>query len=147
MTIRNVPINPAFRQEERTRKIWERGITKPRSPVVVRGIVKFGFKKQHRCRLWTSTATLHVFWFMKRIPPGVRDGDKITIYGNLETANIGSVCLITDALIIPDGYTRMLSEISEVITRYLMNPQEYIEKSEVPDGSQERVDVRGTRTV
>lgn len=147
MTIRNVPINPAFSPEARNRKIWERGITKPRSPTIVRGIIKFGIKTPHRCRLWTSTATVHIFWFMKRIPPGVRDGDKITVYGNLETANVGSVCIITDALIIPDGYTKMLSEISEVIARYLVNPQSYIAESEVPDGSQEGVDVRGPRTV
>jgi hypothetical protein len=134
MTIRRLPINPAWSPEKRNRDTWERGHPVYTTPIIVRGIIKFGYAHKANCRIWTEVGSVHVFWFLKRIPTDVQDGDRITICGNFETANMGTAAFIRDALIIPQGYTRMMSEVSEVITRYLLKPKSYINESEVPDG-------------
>jgi hypothetical protein len=135
LTIRRLPNNPAWTPGKRNRDIWDRGHPVYLAPIVARGIVQFGTVHPENCRLYTEFGSCHIFWFLKRIPKDVQNGDRITIAGNFETANIGTTSFIRDALIIPDGYSKLLTEMSEVIARYLLHPKEYINESEVPDGS------------
>ena len=134
MTIRRVPVDPAYLPGKKNREIWERGHPVFVCPIIARGIIQFGYRIPENCYLHMEGGSALVFWFLKRIPSGVQNGDRITVVGNYETANIGTAPFIRDALIIPEGYTKMLTEVSEVIARYLLKPKSYINESEVPDG-------------
>lgn len=143
---RRVAVNPGFNVREWRLAVLERGHPTYRNAVVMRGTVHFIRKVKRVQRLYTDHGNFWFKWFMDRIPPNVRSGDVITITGNLETMNAGTLILITDALLIPEGYKGLMQDLTKAITNHILDPKTYIDRGEISDvEDQKGLPVSGSR--
>lgn len=122
------------------------GMPKWKNLVIVRGYIGFLPKKTYAL-LRSGNAVLRLRFFMNKIPPGVRDMDRITVVGHLATYNLGGISIIRNALHIPGGYAKLVSGVREVIAHYRLDPKEYIGPEEITDGFDEGIHLPGTRDV
>lgn len=137
-------VNPGFDHAAWQMAIYERGYPSYRNLIVCRGYIQFNRKTPHTQRLYTEHGNLWVRWFMDRIPPDVRNGDRVSITGNFETMNAGTILMITDALLLTGSYKDDMAALTEVIAHIILDPKSYIEPGEI-SGDQERMEVFGAR--
>ena len=115
-----------------------------RNMTIIRGHISLIPNKTYMI-LHAGTAVLRVRFFMNVLPPDIRDADRVTLVGSMETHQQGDIAMLRHALHIPEGYAKLLGEVREVIARYRADPREYITQEEQPRGRDEGVHLPGTR--
>lgn len=129
--MKKLPVNPGMSRQVREWYILEHGMIPVRNITIVRGVFVMEENIRGGGFFHTDNGIYILIFFARTIPPEVRSGDRIAVVANLSTADAGTKAVLTDALIVSEGYTNMMQEMREVLKRGVIDPKTYIHPSEV----------------
>lgn len=115
--------------------MWADAVNRFGQIIIARGMLRLRpysrAKPEIQTELWCPSAFFYVHWFLDVIPPEILDGSRITIFGNLVTANLGRHLSIRNALTIPGQGAKVKRALANLLASAALKPQAYISEEEL----------------
>ncbi len=115
---------PSVSPEDLLKQVIKTGHVPWITPTLGRGIV---IKIHLKCvTMKLETAFIRSYFYQQVLPLDVREGERITVIGDLCSCNGQERYYLRNCLLIPEGFATLKRELYRVLELYTLKPSEYM---------------------